>query len=133
MPNNEAEESALLKIGAALMAAAIILGAFSAHALKTRLTPDSLEVIKTAVLYLLVHSLGLIAISIVSSQKQISTRAARTASRLFLTGILLFSGSLLLLATTGVKQLGAVTPFGGIMFICGWLVVFAAAGRKTQS
>ena len=103
---------------AVLMALAVMLGAFGAHGLKDRLDAYSMEVYQKAVFYHFVHALGLL----------IVTLSPRTANLiwvniLLVTGILIFSGSLYLLAVTGVRTLGAITPLGGLSFIAAWLML----------
>jgi uncharacterized membrane protein YgdD (TMEM256/DUF423 family) len=118
---------ALLIVGALMMAAGVVSGAFGAHALRSRLDPQMLAVWQTAVQYHLIHALGMIAIAFAGWQWP--HLLLSWAGWLLLAGILLFSGSLYLLALTGVRGLGAITPFGGIAFIAGWLVL-AWAGAK---
>ena len=103
-----------VRLGAALMFLAVALGAFAAHGLKARLTPDMLAVFETGVRYHAWHALGLIALG--------SGRGPDRAGWCFLAGIALFSGSLYLLALTGVRKLGMVTPFGGLLFLAGWAI-----------
>ncbi len=107
--------STLFRTAAALCFVAAGLGAFGAHALKGTLqTNDSIEVWKTAVLYHFVHALALLVLAILPG-------VSRVAAGLFIAGIVLFSGSLYLLAVTNVKWLGAITPIGGLCFLAGWL------------
>jgi uncharacterized membrane protein YgdD (TMEM256/DUF423 family) len=98
--------------GALLMAAAVALGAFGAHGLRARLDAYSMGVYEKAVFYHFIHALGILL-------------AARVplACWLFLAGIALFSGSLYLLAVTGNRSLGAITPIGGVCFIAAWIVL----------
>ncbi|MBK9606245.1 MAG: DUF423 domain-containing protein [Betaproteobacteria bacterium] len=116
------------------MAFAVALGAFGAHALKARLAADALAVWQTAVQYHAWHALGLLGIGLWQRQAPESC-ALRVAALLLAAGIVLFSGSLYALALTGARGLGAVTPFGGIAFIAGWLALAKAAldvnGRRT--
>ena len=113
----------LVIAGALAAAAGVTLGAFGAHALKARLSPAMLDVWQTAVQYHLVHALAMVAIAL-------AARPAFTpAGWLLGAGILLFSGSLYLLAFTGARWLGAVTPLGGLAFILGWLWLAWAASR----
>lgn len=120
-----------LLLGAANAALAVLLGAFGAHSLKARLTTDMMAVYQTGLQYHLFHALGLLAVGIAA--KQIGNSAwLRGSGWLMLAGIVIFSGSLYVLSTTGWKWLGAVTPLGGIAFIAAW-VLFAMAvmkGRK---
>jgi uncharacterized membrane protein YgdD (TMEM256/DUF423 family) len=115
-------------LGAALAALAVILGAFGAHALKTRLPADLLEVYQTAVLYHFWHALGVLAVGLALQQLP-DAGWLRAAGWLLTAGVVLFCGSLYLLAFTGARWLGAVTPFGGVAFILGWLALAVAALR----
>lgn len=110
--------------GAWMMFAAILMGAFGAHALKTRLDAYGLEVWRTAVLYHALHALGLFAVAWMSGYTADPKLA--TAGGLMVAGIFLFSGSLYVLALTGVRALGAVTPFGGLCFLAAWIIVALA-------
>lgn len=103
-------------VGALLLAVAVGLGAFGAHALKDRLDAYSLDIWQKAVFYHLIHALGILIVGL-------NNRRADLVCWLLLAGIVLFSGSLYVLALTGVRTLGAVTPFGGVAFIAGWLVL----------
>jgi uncharacterized membrane protein YgdD (TMEM256/DUF423 family) len=105
-------------IAAVLMALAVMLGAFGAHGLKDRLDAYSMEVYQKAVFYHFVHALGLLVVTL-------SPRTANLiwVNILLVTGILIFSGSLYLLALTGVRTLGAITPLGGLSFIAAWLLL----------
>ena len=97
---------------------AVITGAFAAHALKTRLSPDMFQVIEVAVRYQMYHALGLIAVAWAASQW--SSQLITASGWLFVAGIVIFSGSLYILSLTGVRWLGAITPIGGVAFIIGW-------------
>ena len=97
---------------------AVMAGAFAAHGLKAHLSSDALSVFETGARYHMYHALAM-----ALAAQMAATRAAWA----FLAGILLFSGSLYLLALTGMTVLGAVTPFGGLCFIAGWgLLAWAA-------
>lgn len=102
-------------LGALLGVAA---GAFGAHALRARLTPDLLAVFETGVRYQLVHSLALLAVAWAAARWP--GRASAAAGWLFVAGIVLFSGSLYLLTLSGLRGVGWITPFGGLAFIAGW-------------
>ncbi len=105
----------LFRIAAAFCFLAVGLGAFGAHALKgTLVTNATTEVWKTAVLYHFLHALALLVLAALPSVN-------RPAAGLFVAGIVIFSGSLYLLALTNVKWLGAITPLGGLCFLVGWL------------
>jgi len=114
-----------LFLGAVFAALAVVLGAFGAHALKTRLPANLLEVYHTAVQYHFWHALGLLAVGIALQQLP-DAGWLRAAGWLLTVGVVLFCGSLYLLALTNVRWLGAVTPLGGTAFILGWLA-FAIA------
>ena len=117
-----------LVLGALIGALAVVLGAFGAHALRARLAPDVLAVYNTAVQYHFWHALALVAIGIVAIHLPGST-ALKWSGALMLAGIVLFSGSLYVLALTGARSLGAVTPFGGAAFIAGWVLLALAVAR----
>ena len=108
-----------LLAGALLGALAVITGAFGAHGLEGRLDAHHLDLWHKAVDYHALHALALVAVGLL--QRNGSTPAL--AGWLLLTGILLFSGSLYLLALTGLRWLGMITPFGGLSFILGWLAL----------
>ncbi len=110
-----------IKTGAIFMLFAVMLGAFGAHALKSRLDSNATEIYKTAVLYHALHALGLIVLGILS---QLTSDPKVSLSAIFiLFGIILFSGSLYLLSLTGHKWLGAITPLGGVSFLIGWILI----------
>jgi uncharacterized membrane protein YgdD (TMEM256/DUF423 family) len=102
-------------------------GAFGAHALKARLAPDLLAVFDTGSRYQLVHALALLAVGWACQRWPGSP--VRWAGWSFVAGTILFSGSLYALALTGVRQLGAVTPFGGVAFLAGWALLAWSAWR----
>ncbi len=108
-----------IRIGALFAALAVILGAFAAHGLKARLAPEALEIFRTAAYYQMIHAIALIVTGLLARQQERHTTGL--AGWLFVTGILLFCGSLYALATTGIGWLGAITPIGGVSFIAGWL------------
>ncbi|MGA2714428.1 MAG: DUF423 domain-containing protein [Bryobacteraceae bacterium] len=108
---------------AVLMGLAVGLGAFGAHGLKGRLDDYSLGVYEKAVLYHFFHALGLLVVSILPRIGAISQSAGTWVCSLLLAGILLFSGSLYVLALSGVKTLGAVTPLGGLAFLAAWFLL----------
>jgi len=105
----------------------VALGAFAAHALKSRLSADYLAVFQTGVHYQLIHALALFGVALLMSQ--MTSRLLVAAGSLFVIGVLLFSGSLYLLALTGLGKLGIVTPFGGVAFLGGWLCLLLAAWK----
>jgi len=109
--------------GAVLMALAVILGAFGAHGLRDKLDAYSLTVYEKAVFYHFIHALGLLVVSFLPKTGTFSEFATSWVCGLLLAGIVFFSGSLYLLAITGNRSLGAVTPIGGVAFIAAWLVL----------
>lgn len=115
-------------IGAVAMALGVILGAFGAHGLKNKLTPDLLAVYQTGVEYHLYHALGLILVGVLINQFP-QVAGLHTGGWLLLAGIVIFSGSLYVLAISGIRWLGAITPIGGTAFIAGWLWVAWSLAR----
>jgi uncharacterized membrane protein YgdD (TMEM256/DUF423 family) len=116
-------------IGSVLMALAVGLGAFGAHGLRNRLDAYSLSVYEKAVFYHFIHSLGILLVAILARNSAISLAGQNRVAWLLLFGVLLFSGSLYILAVSGVRALGAITPLGGLAFIAGWLVLAYEAVR----
>lgn len=100
---------------------AVALGAFGAHGLRGRLVPDMLMSFEIGVRYQMYHALGLLAVGLALSRWPSS--AVALAGWLFIAGTVVFSGTLYLLAVSGQRWLGAVTPVGGAAFIAGWLVL----------
>jgi uncharacterized membrane protein YgdD (TMEM256/DUF423 family) len=113
-----------LVISALVGASGVILGAFGAHALRSRLDDAALATWNTAVQYHLIHALALLALALFA---RATGRSVALPSGLMAAGILLFSGSLYLLATAGWRWLGPVTPLGGLCFIAGWLSLLLLA------
>jgi uncharacterized membrane protein YgdD (TMEM256/DUF423 family) len=116
-----------LRIAFILLALAVVLGAFGAHALKERLAEDSLKVWNTAVLYHFIHALGIVMVVMISNMGLMSERGTKWSILSLFAGIAFFSGSLYFLSTrdiTGlpVAWLGPITPIGGVFFIGGWLI-----------
>ena len=112
-------------LGATSAFIAVAAGAFGAHALKARLTPEMLAVFEVGVRYQMYHALGLIACAWAVSKWP--GGLAATSGWLFVAGTVVFSGTLYALALTGVRWLGAITPLGGLAFLAGWLCLAAAA------
>jgi len=113
-------------LGAVNGGLAVAAGAFGAHALKTRLPADLQVVFETGARYHFFHALALFAVAWLASRDAPGSTAAGIA---FLAGIVLFSGSLYVLALTGQRWLGAVTPIGGLAFLVGWALTAYAALR----
>ncbi|MFV3304828.1 DUF423 domain-containing protein [Pseudomonas sp. NY15181] len=104
----------------------VALGAFAAHGLKNRLTPEYLSVFQTGVHYQMLHALALLGVALLSVQA--GGALVKWAGWAFALGILLFSGSLYLLTLAGLS-VGIVTPIGGLFFLVGWALLFATAAR----
>lgn len=108
----------------------VAFGAFAAHGLRHQIPPEMLLVFNKGVFYQGLHALALLATGIMSTQH--GSRALSTAGWSFLLGILLFSGSLYLLAVTGSRWLGMLTPFGGLSFLIGWLSLLIASRHYSR-
>ena len=97
----------------------VALGAFGAHGLKNKLSPDMMAVFQTAVQYHQVHSVALLVVALLVGNS--ASGAGTYAGWLFVAGIVIFSGSLYTLSITEIRILGAITPIGGLAFLAGWL------------
>ncbi len=106
---------------------AVGAGAFGAHGLKARLAPDLLAVFETGARYQIYHALALLAVAWAVSRWP--GRMAVASGWCFVAGTVLFSGSLYVLALTGIRGFGAITPVGGVLFLAGWLLLALAAWR----
>lgn len=104
----------------------VMLGAFGAHALKAHLLPELLETWQTSVQYQMFHGLALLAVAGFAHTGN-NSRALLWSGRLFLAGLLIFCGSLYLLALTGHRVLGAITPIGGVAWLVAWALLAKAA------
>nr|WP_304130815.1 DUF423 domain-containing protein [Ignavibacterium album] len=102
---------------------AVAIGAFGAHGLKEKLTTEMLDVYKTGVLYHLVHTVVLLTLALSEKVK------SNLASIFFLTGIILFSFSLYIYSTSGIKFFAMITPFGGVSFLIGWIMIIVSLRR----
>jgi len=117
-----------LATSGALLALATVFGAFGAHALKSHLAPDRLQVYETAVRYHFFHALGLLGIGI--TMRFVDASAVRWSAMLVLVGIVLFSGSLYALTFGAPRALGAITPLGGLAMIAGWICFAVGVWRS---
>lgn len=117
-------------LGCVMALIAVGAGAFGAHALRARLSPDMLAVWETAARYQMYHALALLAVAMAAPRR--ATGGWSAAGWLFTAGILLFSGSLYVLALSGIRWLGAITPLGGVCFLAGWAML-AVAGLRMVS
>ncbi len=125
-----------LILASILLAAAVALGAFGAHGLKELVPPQAVNSFETGVRYHFYHSFAILAAAIIYASFPL--KGILTAARLFLTGIILFSGSLYAMAllqvkgAAGLSGIGIITPFGGLFFIAGWLVLAITLARSKR-
>lgn len=119
-------------LGSASAGIAVALGAFGAHALKTRLSPEMLAVYDTGVRYQMFHALALLAVAWAGTRWPGST-AITASGWLFIAGTLLFSGSMYALSLSGVRGLGAVTPIGGLAWLVGWAMLAWGVAKATPA
>jgi uncharacterized membrane protein YgdD (TMEM256/DUF423 family) len=123
-----------IAIGALLAGIAVVLGAFAAHSLKAVVSTESLAVFETGVRYQMYHAFAIIIVGILYNEN--NSKTLLLAGKLFIVGILIFSGSLYLLTALRTIQannflwVGAVTPLGGVAFITGWFLVCKSFWRK---
>ena len=115
-------------LGAGFALLSVATGAFAAHALKARLSTEMLAMFEIGARYQMYHALGLIAVAWAFSRW--NSQLILAAGWLFVIGIAIFSGSLYALSLTGIRQLGAITPIGGLAFIVGWFFLVLAALRS---
>ena len=109
----------------------VAAGAFGAHGLKQRLTPEMLTIFETGARYHMYHALAMFLAAI--AMPHIHAGSTRAACIAFQVGIVLFSGSLYALSMTGVKKLGMITPFGGLALLIGWGLLTWSALRTMPS
>jgi uncharacterized membrane protein YgdD (TMEM256/DUF423 family) len=127
-------QKVFLTVGASLACIAVILGAFGAHALKAKLEPEQLQVFETGVRYQMYHAIAVIIAGLLFDK--VNTSMLNYSSLFFIAGIILFSGSLYLLASKNLlgieswKFLGPITPLGGLCFIAGWLFLALSVIKK---
>jgi len=116
-----------LVLGCAVAWLSVAGGAFGAHALRTRITPELLDIFQTGTRYAMVHALALLVTGLVAAR--VKGRATAVAGGAFVAGVVLFTGSLWLMALTGARWLGAITPLGGLFFLIGWLALGRSCWR----
>ncbi|HQQ73554.1 MAG TPA: DUF423 domain-containing protein [Pseudomonadales bacterium] len=123
--------SAQLFIGMASISGflAVVLGAFGAHGLKNRLTPDLMDIWHTAVQYHFWHTLALLGIGILLNQG-LPPKWLTLSGWLFTAGIVIFSGSLYILCLSGIRWLGAITPIGGTLWLAAWACLCYSAAKS---
>ena len=119
-------------VGCVCAALAVVLGAFGAHALKSRIDPEMLSVYQTGVHYHLFHALGLFAVAFCASHLPHS-RLIKWSGWLMFTGTVIFSGSLYVLSITGIRGWGMVTPVGGLTLIVSWVLLALALVRHRSN
>jgi uncharacterized membrane protein YgdD (TMEM256/DUF423 family) len=117
----------ILPLAGVLVALATVFGAFGAHALQTRLTPERLNIYETAVRYQFYHALGLLVIGLVA--RNLEVPMLRWSAVLVIIGIVLFSGSIYALSFGAPRSLGIITPIGGVALIVGWILFAVAVMR----
>jgi uncharacterized membrane protein YgdD (TMEM256/DUF423 family) len=116
-------------IGSVLLALAVLIGAFGAHALRARLDAYATGIYERAVFYHFVHALGLVILGVAVRTNAASQPAAAVAGWLLVVGIVIFCGSLYALALSGIRALGAITPIGGLAFVVGWAALAVSFAR----
>ena len=114
-------------LGALLAGVAVAAGAFAAHGLRARITPEMLAIFETGARYQMYHAFALLAVAWAVARWPAS--AAPLAGWFFVAGIVVFSGSLYVLSITGLRWLGAITPLGGLAFLAGWVVLAWTVAR----
>ena len=130
MQKKQSVLSLFVMIGGLNGLVAVALGAFGAHSLKKILeTNQTTAVYQTAAQYQMAHALALLLVALLS-ERFANAQRFRLIGWLFAAGILIFSGSLYLLALTNVKYLGAITPLGGLCFLSGWTLLILAARKE---
>ena len=118
-----------ISLGSVNAAFAVVLGAFGANALNTKISLEALGTFQTGVQYHFYHSLGLIIIGIISRSAKRS-KALPISGWAMLSGIILFSGSLYIISIAGIRSVGIITPIGGILFILSWLLLAVASFKQ---
>lgn len=118
----------ILMTASAFLVLAVAIGAFGAHGLKPHLSAEMIQTYKTGVEYHFYHALGLLLIGVLAVS--FPSDLLKWAAIFLAAGIVLFSGSLYVLAVTGIKMLGAITPLGGLSFIAGWVLLLVAVWKK---
>lgn len=121
----------ILTVAAISGLVAVILGAFGAHFLKGIISPEMLETYKTGIQYQFYHTIVLLAVGVLMSF--FNSKALKWSAYLFVIGMLLFSGSLYVMAISGVKALGIITPFGGVIWIAAWILLIVHCSKLTTS
>lgn len=122
-----------IRLAAILGALTVAIGAFGAHGLAPVLEKfGRTATFETAVKYQFYHTLAIFLVGVVQLHFQ-ANKILHSAVYLFVIGIIVFSGSLYVLSTTGITWLGAITPFGGVAFILGWIYVFFGIKKNPKN
>lgn len=116
-----------MTIAAILGGLSVAAGAFASHALKEKLGERAIEIFETAARYQMYHALALLLVAILISQAETSHALLTAAGIAFIAGVLIFAGSLYVLSLTGIREMGAITPLGGLAFLVGWGCLAIAA------
>jgi uncharacterized membrane protein YgdD (TMEM256/DUF423 family) len=122
-----------LRVMAAIGFVSVAMGAFGAHALKTRLDPELLAIFDTGTRYAFVHLAALLAVAWLAASKPANSEPSTSvtvAGIAFTVGVCIFTGSLWALALTGHRWLGAITPIGGLSLLVGWAALFVSTLRS---
>ena len=119
---------AIILTASVFLTLAVAIGAFGAHGLKSHLSTEMLQTYKTGVEYHFYHALGLLLVGVLAVS--MPSVYLKWSAILLSVGIVLFSGSLYVLAISGIKWLGAITPLGGLSFIAGWILLFVAVWKE---
>jgi uncharacterized membrane protein YgdD (TMEM256/DUF423 family) len=134
---NKTLQKSLLQVGTIMCAISVALGAFAAHGLKASIRPDLLDVFETGVKYQFYHGLGILLLY--AMQRRLNEDVLKRVYYLFITGIIIFSGSLYILATREltfgevIRPLGMITPVGGLSFIIGWTYLTLGGYKSSGS
>lgn len=129
-PKPDRGEAAQAILGALLAFLAVAIGAFTTHALRSRIGPEEIELMRLGSRYQMFHALALLWITVAAHRWP--DRAMRFAGWAFAGGIVLFSGTLYAIALTGARWLGAITPVGGLALLAGWLAVAWGVWRSSR-
>lgn len=134
---NATLQKQMMQTGAILAGTSVALGAFAAHSLKTQIPEYEMSIFETGIKYQFYHSLGILILAM--SLRKLHEKVARTSFWLFILGIVLFSGSLYIIATRKLwigdmgRMMGIITPLGGVSFIAGWLYLAVKGYKPTPS
>ena len=108
-------------VGAILLALAIVLGAFGAHIIKSKISSEDLAIFEIGVRYHIYHAIGLMVVGLIGFH--VHQNIIDIPALIITAGIIIFSGSLYILVLTGVRWMGSITPIGGLLFIIGWILL----------